>query len=54
VVVVIPSTVQAVVKIATQLILKSDKSGQWFQPEAIRLGNTVDILVRNTSLKLWP
>lgn len=54
VLIIITLTVQAVIKIATQLILKYDKSGQQFQPEAIRLGNTVDTLVRNINLKLWP
>lgn len=54
VVIIITSTVQEVIKIATWLILKYDKSGKQFQPEAIRLGNTVDIPVRNINLKLWP
>lgn len=53
VVIIITSTVQAVIKIATQLILKYDKSGQQFQWEPIRLGNTVDTLVRNINLMLW-
>ena len=54
VVITITPTVQAIIRIATQLILKYDKSGQQFQTEVIRLGNTVDILVRNINLRLWP
>lgn len=42
---------KAVIKIAIQLILKYEKSGQQFNPEAIRLGNTVNTLVRNINLK---
>lgn len=54
VVTIITSTVQAGAKTATQVILKYDRSGQQFQAEALRLGNTVDTLVRNLNLKLWP